>query len=417
MEKKSQASKVKGAIHAPSSKSYAQRAIAAALLADGDTYLYNMELCSDTRAALFVSGALGAVAQHPGETTYIISGGRKPVTSTIDVGESGLSTRMFTPIASLFGVPITITGRGSILTRPMDMMIGPLRNLGVQVEDNDGYLPITVEGPLRGGQTEVDGRVSSQFITGLLMSLPLAQNDTTLYVNKINSLPYIKMTLDVLESFGIEVGVNHEYTEFFIEGGQKYTPRTYNIEGDWSGASCLLVAGAIAGEVTVTNLNPLSIQADVDIIQALSRAGAEIITEADKVTVRRHTLHAFEFDATHCPDLFPALVALASCCEGTSVLRGTERLTHKESDRAETLLLEFGKMGIEVDNEAHDTMLVRGGRIRSAVVSSHNDHRIAMAAAVAALASDGEITIEGAEAVNKSYPNFWNDLASIRIKS
>lgn len=407
---------VKGAVHAPSSKSYAQRAIAAALLAEGDTYLYNMELCSDTRAALLVAGALGAVSHHLGETTYILSGGRTPVTSTIDIGESGLSTRMFTPIASLYGTPITITGRGSILERPMDMMIGPLRNLGVKVTDSDGRLPITVEGPFSGGETDVDGRVSSQFITGLLMALPTAEKDTTLHVNNINSLPYVKMTLDVLDSFGVEVGVNDDYSEFFIEGRQKYTARSYNVEGDWSGASCLLVAGAIAGEVTITNLNPLSIQADVEIIHALSRAGAGIITEPDKVTVKRHSLQAFSFDATHCPDLFPALVALASCCEGTSVLTGTSRLKHKESDRAQTLREEFGKMGIEVDISQEDIMKVTGARIQSAVVNSHNDHRIAMATAVAALACDGEVTIEGAEAVNKSYPNFWNDLNSIRVK-
>ena len=416
MERKLQPSGVSGLVHAPSSKSYAQRAIAAALLAEGNTYLYNMELCSDTKAALLVAGALGAVAQHPGETTYIISGGHKPVTSTIDVGESGLSTRMFTPIASLYDMPITITGRGSILQRPMDMMLDPLDNLGVKVQDNDGYLPITVTGPLRGGETWVDGQVSSQFITGLLMALPLAQNDTTLYVNKINSLPYIKMTLDVLRSFDIEVGVNDDFTEFFVEGGQSYKARSYNIEGDWSGASCLLVAGAIAGEITVTNLNSLSIQADVEIINALSRAGAEIITEADKVTVKKNLLQAFEFDATHCPDLFPALVALASCCEGVSVLKGTGRLKHKESDRAETLREEFGKMGIEIDLEDENTMRVTGGKIKSATVSSHNDHRIAMASAVAALAGDGEVIIEGTEAVNKSYPNFWNDLDSVLVK-
>ncbi len=373
-----------------------------------------MELCSDTRAALLVAGALGAASTHTDESTYIINGGGSPSVLTIDIGESGLSTRMFTPIASLSGRPITITGHGSILKRPMDMMIAPLRALGARVAAQDGgHLPITVQGPLLGGETQVDGSISSQFLTGLLMALPLAQNDTTLHVGRLNSIPYINMTIDVLRAFDIEVGHNEDYTEFFIEGRQEYSPRTYNIEGDWSGASCLLVAGAVAGEVTVANLNPLSLQADIEIVNALSRAGAEIITEGNTITVRSRPLQAFEFDATHCPDLFPALVALAAGCEGVSVIRGTERLTHKESDRAETLRDEFGKMGVAIDISEEDVMKVTGGRVRAAVVSSRNDHRIAMATAVAALAADGETTIEDAEAVNKSYPDFWKDIASI----
>ena len=408
-------STVCGKVQAPSSKSYAQRAIAAALLAKGKTTLENMELCSDTRAALMVSEALGAKYEQIDGSTYVITGNGHPHGSVIDIGESGLSTRMFTPIASLADTAITITGRGSILKRPMDMMIEPLRTLGAEVSSHDGYLPITVRGPLSGGTAEVDGSISSQFLTGLLMALPLAQDDTTLYVGKLNSIPYINMTIDVLRNFGIEIGHDEHYTEFFVEGRQEYTPRTYNIEGDWSGASCLLVAGAVAGEVTVSNLNPLSLQADVEIVEALSRAGAEIITEVNRITVKKYPLHAFEFDATHCPDLFPALVALAANCDGTSVLKGTVRLTHKESDRAETLRDEFGKLGVEVDISEENVMKVTGGRIKSAVVNSHNDHRVAMATAVAALAADGETIIEDAEAVSKSYPDFWYDLASITL--
>lgn len=413
MEAKVKGSKVGGTVQAPSSKSYAQRAIAAALLAKGETVLQNMELCSDTRAALLVARALGATSKHLDESTYAIAGGGRPASDTIDIGESGLSTRMFTPIASLSDRPITITGHGSILKRPMEMMAGPLVSLGVKVTSRGGYLPMTVHGPLLGGEAEVDGSVSSQFLTGLLMALPLAQNDTTLYVGRLNSIPYINMTVDVLCSFGIEVGHNDDFSEFFIEGRQKYTPRTYNIEGDWSGASCLLVAGAVAGEITITNLNPLSLQADVEIVEALSRAGAEIITENNRITVKKHPLQAFDFDATHCPDLFPALVALAANCDGVSVLKGTERLTHKESDRAETLRDEFGKMGIKIDISQANTMKVTGGTVRSAVVNSRNDHRIAMATAVAALAAEGETVIEDAEAVNKSYPDFWRDLGSV----
>lgn len=418
MDKISARSGISGTVYAPSSKSYAQRAVAAALLSEGETTLLNMELCSDTQAAIAVAEALGASVSKTGDSTYVIRGGMHngrlaPADTLINIGESGLSTRMFTPIASLYDAGITITGHGSILKRPMDMMIEPLRNLGVEVRSDNGYLPLTVRGPMKGGETEVDGSVSSQFITGLLMALPLAETGTTLHVSRPTSIPYLNMTIDLLREFGIEVD-HSGYTEFYVEGKQSYTPLIYNVEGDWSGASCLLVAGAVAGEITVENLNPLSMQADVAMVDALSKAGAEIITTSDSITVRSRALSAFEFDATHCPDLFPALVALAANCEGASVIKGTERLAHKESDRAETLKEEFGKMGIEVDISEENTMCVTGGRVRGAVVDSHNDHRIAMAAAVAALRSDRQVVVQGAEAVDKSYICFWDDLDSVR---
>ena len=414
MDKIIRRSQILGTIHAPSSKSYAQRAIAAALLADGETTLLNLEPCSDTRAALSVIQSLGASAEQIEEASYRIRGGLAPKVKTLDIGESGLSTRMFTPIAALCNMPITIKGHGSILNRPVEMMIAPLQQLGVKVKSRKGYLPLTVQGPIRGGETVVDGSVSSQFITGLLMALPLAVADTVVSVTKLNSIPYINMTLDLLRNFGIEIGHN-DYREFYIAGNQTYTPQTYSVEGDWSGASCLLVAGAVAGEIRLENLNPLSLQADVAIIEALSHAGAEIITDRSSVTVRKRPIRAFEFDATHCPDLFPALAALAAHCEGVSVLKGTERLTHKESNRAETIREEFGKMGVEVDLSEENVMRVTGGSVHGAEdIDSHNDHRIAMATAVAALGAEGETVIHDAECVAKSYPKFWDDLESVR---
>ena len=404
-------SAVSGTLTAPASKSYAQRALAAALLAPGRTELLHMGLCDDTRAAMGVVRLLGAEISLEGTTCWI-TGGLHPEGSTLNIGESGLSTRLFTPIASLVGRPMTITGEGSILNRPMEMMVAPLEALGVRITTTAGRLPLTVEGPLCGGETEVDGSLSSQFITGLLMALPMAARDTTLHVDRLNSIPYIDMTLGVLDSFGIRV--DHEgYHKFYIPGRQSYRPITYNIEGDWSGASCLLVAGATAGGVTVTNLDPLSRQADRAILDALSAAGAEIVVESDRTTVRQKTLRAFRFDATHCPDLFPALVALAAACEGETVLKGTTRLTHKESDRAQTLAEEFGRMGVCIDISESDTMRVKGGPVHGAAVESHGDHRIAMALATAALRADGAVTIERAEAVSKSYDRFWEDLAHL----
>ncbi|MBQ1980357.1 MAG: 3-phosphoshikimate 1-carboxyvinyltransferase, partial [Alistipes sp.] len=278
MDKSVSAGCVKGIIAPPSSKSYAQRAIALALLSQGKSILRNIEFCKDTRSALSCIEALGAKVEILDESTIAIEGGLRPLSNTLHVGESGLATRLFTPIASLWHEAITIQGEGTLLHRPMIMMIEPLRALGVEVRDGGGYLPIEVKGPIHGGEIEVDGSISSQFITGLLLSLPLAEEDTTLHVTSPVSTPYIDMTIDTARIFGIEIMQKEgDYTEFFIEGGQKYTPADISIEGDWSGASTILVAGAIAGEVTVKNISTLSKQADTAIIRALERAGAGII--------------------------------------------------------------------------------------------------------------------------------------------
>ena len=412
MDKSVSAGCVKGIIAPPSSKSYAQRAIALALLSQGKSILRNIEFCKDTRSALSCIEALGAKVEILDESTIAIEGGLRPLSNTLHVGESGLATRLFTPIASLWHEAITIQGEGTLLHRPMIMMIEPLRALGVEVRDGGGYLPIEVKGPIHGGEIEVDGSISSQFITGLLLSLPLAEEDTTLHVTSPVSTPYIDMTIDTARIFGIEIMQKEgDYTEFFIEGGQKYTPADISIEGDWSGASTILVAGAIAGEVTVKNISTLSKQADTAIIRALERAGAGIIIEHDSITVSKRPLKAFTFDATNSPDLFPALAALAA--EGVSTIIGTSRLSHKESDRAETLRQEYEKLGIEIDISQEDVMTIRGGKIKPATVFSHGDHRIAMSLAVSALRCDGEVVIEQAECVEKSYPTFFEDLESI----
>ena len=406
-----------GTITPPSSKSYAQRAIALALLAEGRTTLRNIEFCKDTRSAISCIEALGAKVSYLDESTIAIDGGLHPVTDTLMVGESGLATRLFTPIASLNSTPICIKGEGTLLHRPMMMVIEPLRRLGVEVRDGGGHLPIEVKGPIHGGNIEVDGSFSSQFITGLLLALPLAKEDTTLHVRSAVSTPYIDMTIDTAKRFGVEI-MHHEgdYSEFYIEGGQKYAPADLAIEGDWSGASTMLVAGAISGRVTVKNLSTLSKQADTAICRALERAGAGIIIEGDSITVTKRRLRSFTFDATNSPDLFPALAALAAAAHGQSTIIGTQRLLHKESDRAETIRQEYEKLGIEVDISEENVMKIRGGEIHPATVFSHNDHRIAMSLAVSALRCKGDVTIENAECVEKSYPTFFEDLESITVR-
>ena len=271
MDKTVPPGRVKGTLTPPCSKSYAQRALAAALLSEEVSVLRNIEFCDDTRSALQCIETLGARVRRVDPTSLSIEGGLSPKGCVLNVGESGLSTRLFTPVASLCPTPVTIEGRGSLLRRPMQMMFEPLRRLGVRVRDNGGFLPIEVCGPIQGGEAEVDGSVSSQFITGLLLALPLARRDTSLHVRGAVSTPYLDMTLDTAARFGIEIS-QRDYEEFYIPGRQRYRSTYFSIEGDWSAAAMLLVAGATAGEVTVRNVSMLSKQADTAICTALVRA-------------------------------------------------------------------------------------------------------------------------------------------------
>ncbi|MBQ8581225.1 MAG: 3-phosphoshikimate 1-carboxyvinyltransferase [Alistipes sp.] len=415
MDKSVPRGRVHGTLTPPSSKSYAQRALAVSLLAGGVTVLRKLDFCQDTLSALGCIHTLGAEVVEVDASTLSIGGSLAPRERTLHVGESGLASRLFTPIAALHNQPIRIVGRGSLLERPMQMMIEPLRQLGATVKDNHGYLPFEVCGPLRGGEAKVDGSVSSQFITGLLLALPMAPIDTTLHVERAVSTPYLDMTIDTAARFGVDI-FHRDYREFYIPGGQCYRGIDLTIEGDWSAAAMLLVAGAVAGEVRVENISALSKQADTAILDALARAGAEVIIEGDSITASQRDLHGFEFDATQCPDLFPALAALAAAAEGETTLYGTSRLTHKESNRAKTIAEEFQKIGIAVDISEENVMRIQGGRIHATEVESHNDHRIAMTLAVAGLMSDGEMRIHGAECVAKSYPDFFEQLESIRVK-
>ncbi len=405
---------VEGVVEPPSSKSYAQRALAAALLAQGTSQLHNLQFCDDTLGALRCIKALGATVTELSERSISIQGGLNPQSGVLKVGESGLATRLFTPIASLCDKEILVQGESTLHSRPMHMMLTPLRELGARIEDNNGYLPLKVQGPIHGSEIEVDGSLSSQFITGLLLALPLVKSDTTLTVHGAVSTPYIDMTIATAKSFGVEIH-HRDYTEFYIPSQQQYLPTDYTIEGDWSSAAFLLVAGAIAGSVTVRNLSPLTKQADRLICKALERAGAEIIFDNNTVTCSHRELHAFEFDARHCPDLLPILSILAANAEGCSTLRGVSRLEHKECNRGEAIVRELTKIGVSVELIDPDTMQIVGGKIGSATVQSYGDHRMAMSLSVAALRSEGGITIEGAECVAKSYPNFFRDLETLMV--
>ncbi|MFN4284763.1 MAG: 3-phosphoshikimate 1-carboxyvinyltransferase [Lacibacter sp.] len=409
-------SQLTGTIHANVSKSAMQRACAAALLKSGISYIHNPGASNDDKAALSIIQQLGAVVEVQPDVIKITSNGVRPVSDTINCGESGLSIRMFTPLAALHNRLITITGSGSLLNRPMDFFDEVLPQLGVFVRTNKGRLPLEVQGPLQPATILVDGSLSSQFLTGLLMAYgALCATGVTLHVKDLKSKPYIDLTLDVMQRFGFNVPVNHHYLSFEFTGSPVLPTDTvhYHVEGDWSGAAFLLVAGALAGPITVTGLDVFSTQADKAILQALMDSGCAISVHTDAIQVGPAPLKPFHFDATECPDLFPPLVALAAACKGRSVIAGTSRLTHKESNRALTLQEEFGKMGIVIELH-NDLMIVNGGTgICGADVHSRHDHRIAMACAVAALAANAPVTIDEAEAINKSYPDFYKHLQQL----
>jgi 3-phosphoshikimate 1-carboxyvinyltransferase len=398
---------ISGRINAPSSKSAMQRYIAGALLAEGKSTILSPSFCDDSLAAIGIAEALGArVAMS--EETVIVDGGFHPVKDHISCGESGLATRMFTPIASLHSGEITISGKGSVLRRPLNMMELPMAALGVDISTSNGYLPVKIKGPMKGGDVYTDGSVSSQFITGLLMALPVVKKDSTIFVDNLVSRPYIDITLSVLSRFGIEI-TNHGYEKFEIPGRQKYTPGSYRVEGDWSGAAFLLAMGAIAGDAEVLNLDPDSRQADKAIYGVISRAGAKIHYSANSVTVSRGDLHRFSFDITDCPDLAPPLVVLALACNGRSIITGTARLKSKESDRGKILESTITDLGGKIWNY-NDRIEVEGGfRLNGGTADANGDHRIAMALAAVSLLCDSPVRISGFECVNKSYPQFAED--------
>ncbi len=409
-----------GGLYAPASKSSMQRACAAALLTNGITTITNPGKSNDDLAAVDVIQKLGAqVSRVDADTIQIVSTGIRPVNKEINCGESGLGIRMFTPITALSPEKITINGTGSLLTRPMDFFDEILPQLGVSIQSNQGKLPLHIQGPLQPANITVDGSLSSQFLTGLLMAYGAAGAwDTTITVNNLKSKPYIDLTLQVMQHFGWTVThENHERFHFNIAPASNESKQmAYTVEGDWSGAAFLLVAGAIAGGIVIKGLDVFSTQADKAVLQALMDSGCSISIQAEQIEIAPLPLKAFHFNATDCPDLFPPLVALAACCEGTTVIEGVERLTHKESNRALTLQEEFAKLGIAIDLQ-DNLMLIKGGTgIQAASVHSRHDHRIAMACAVAGLKANGPVEIADADAINKSYPNFYEHMQALGAK-
>lgn len=428
-------------LYMPASKSFAQRAILAAALAEGTSHLYGYTPCEDSEAALQVARSLGAGVSQDGGTLVI--DGTGPITQDLglqllNVGESGLLARLCIPVLSAInGVPFALEGYGTLTSRPMNSAASIMAAFGVligNVNDKTGreiHVPLTVRGRLIPGAAEVSGESGSQLISGLLMALPLCPKDSTLYVTSPKSLPYMYITLDVLRHFGIstrsEMEGDAELLEaedwsgctgitFKVRGGQGYKAADIDLESDWSAAAPFLVAGAIFGSAEIEGLDMKSIQADIAIVDVLVEAGAMVSQLEDgTVCVRRAPLEGFSFDLNHAPDIFPIVAVLAVFCAGESRLGGLGRLAGKESDRATAVLEMLQQMGVETWVEG-DILVVQGETLASRILggrllnggsyTSRHDHRMAMALKVAALGSAGPVLIDDEACVAKSFPDF-----------
>ena len=368
----------------------------------------------------------------------------------INVGESGLLTRLLIPLAAALGNgnQIEIDGCGTLPTRPLkgatEIMAGFGTVLRPLTPAPEVHVPLTVQGPLLSGKASVSGKGGSQLISGLIMALPLLPEDSTLHIHDPKSIPYMFITADVLRRFGIKIGSEMEGGEDFLEtqdwglctgitfkikGGQKYSPAAFDIEGDWSAAANFLVAGALFGDVKLTGLDTTSLQADISIMDILMEAGASLSQIEDEmedhrglITAQKAPLRAFDTDLNNCPDLFPIVAILAAFCHGRSNIQGFKRLASKESDRGTAILNMLTQMGVEA-SASGDTLSVTGESVESRLLNGHllkggeytssHDHRMAMALTVASWCADSPIHIDDTTCVAKSFPAFLDTYSQL----
>jgi 3-phosphoshikimate 1-carboxyvinyltransferase len=329
------------------------------------------------------------------------------------LNESGLGIRILTSICSLFSKEVTILGEGSLKLRPMDFFNETLAQFNVKVESNNGFTPLIIKGPIQGKEIEIDASLSSQFLSGLLITLPFSKSNSILHVKNLNSFPYLNMTLNSLEKFGIEIK-NKDFRTFEIKGNQKAVATNYFIEGDWSAASFWLVAAALGKKISVSNLNLNSFQADKTILDILKHANCIDNVELEGISLNGKKRTNINVDLTHSPDLFPILAIYAALTKGENKLIGTNRLIHKESNRAISIQKEFRKLGVNVILNNNEMIIYGSETIQGGLIDSHNDHRIAMAFAILGMFTVSEIIIQNPSCVDKSYPNFWLDLDKLK---
>ena len=403
-----------GNIVIPASKSDAQRAILCAGLAKGESIFLGVGDSLDEMAMLENIKALGAEIIQDEEGLKIKGMIRFPEELHLNLGESGLGARLMSSLCLVHPGSFKITGEGTLLNRPLTFFNDYFKNKIPFFSDTNGHLPIHMQGGFPGGELTVSGKLSSQYISGLLMALPLAKEDSIVHVEDLNSKPYVQMTLNTLLQFGIAVD-HKNLSEFVIRGNQKYLSNTYKVEGDWSSGAYWLIASALGQKISVSGLSMSSLQADKLVLKALTKANCMVENRKDRLFVDGTERKSFDFDLTDAPDLFPTLAALAALTEGVSRLKGLNRLIYKESNRAITIQSEFKKLNITIELDEHnDEMVIYGQKsIFGGKVFSNNDHRIAMSLAILAMMADNPVEIENPMAVAKSYPSFWEDLKSL----
>ncbi|MGN0707639.1 MAG: 3-phosphoshikimate 1-carboxyvinyltransferase [Faecalibacterium sp.] len=405
---------VGGRIAAPPSKSMAHRAVLCAALTRGASHITNLEFSKDISATLSAVGQLCARVRT-GAADAVVEGLGKflPISVPVDCCESGSTLRFLIPLASLTGQPVTFTGRGRLMERPQSVYERIFREQGLRFEQADGSL--SIEGALSAGEYTLAGDVSSQFISGLLFALPLLSGDSTLHlIPPVESRSYIEMTRAAQAAFGVKSSWADQ-TTLHIPGGQEYLPCDHTVEGDYSQAAFPAVLGAVRGGVTLTGLSADTLQGDAVILDILRRCGAQFAPAGDGLVFESAPLHGVDIDLADCPDLGPVLMVLGTLCQGTTVIRNAERLRIKESDRIAAMESELHKCGAVLWSEG-GTITVEGGHplhAPKAPLCGHNDHRVVMSLSVLALAAGLPLTIEGAEAVEKSWPHFFKAIGPL----
>ena len=410
--------RIGGTVSAPPSKSMAHRAVLCSALAKGTSHIENLEFSKDISATLAAAGQLCArVESGPADVLVEGLGHFRPVFGPVDCCESGSTLRFLIPLASLTGQSITFVGRGRLMERPQSVYETLYREQNLHFEQANGQL--TVAGSLRSGEYTLAGNVSSHFISGLLFALPLLAGDSTLHlIPPVESRSYIEMTRAAQAAFGV---TSHwlDDTTLCIPGGQQYHPRDYIVEGDYSQAAFLAVLGAVKGGITLTGLAAETLQGDAAILDILRRCGAKFTRTEAGLVFEQAPLHGVDIDLADCPDLGPVLMVLGLLCEGTTVIRNAERLRIKESDRIAAMEAELRACGGVLSSEG-GTITVQGCKPRlhapEAPLSGHNDHRVVMSLTVLALAADIPLAINEAEAVQKSWPHFFDALKPLGVE-
>lgn len=395
-----------GSINSIPSKSYAHRMLLCAMLSFKDVELSGAIGSKDIEATINCVRALGSdVTIKPDK--YIVKPSKKASEDiTLDCIESGSTLRFILPIALALGKSCKVVGKEGLAKRPLRDLLDVLRAHG-GVVDNDS-LPLNISGKLQSGDYKIKGDVSSQYITGLMLALPLLEGDSTISIvgEKVSS-KYLDITIDVLKSFGIKIEELED--GYYIPGNQKYSPKAgLRVQGDWSNAAFWLALGALNGETKVKALHFESVQGDREILQILMDMGAKVAMRGEDIIVSPHKLHAITLDAKDIPDLVPIVSVLMAKADGISIIKNVDRLRIKETDRLEAVMTNLKKMGIKSRYQDNELMILSGD-IKAFEVDSFNDHRMVMMAAIAASIANGECTISTIEAVNKSYPDFFID--------